>query len=67
MVNESQISQRIVAAPLPTPASEKLPPNCVISVVLEDDEDVEWIWNTATNGVSYVSGYTIMKRQNENA
>jgi hypothetical protein len=38
-------------------------PNRVFSVVLEGDEDVEWAWTHTTDGISYVSGYTIIKKQ----
>ena len=67
MINEFQTRLRTVIAPLPTPASEILPPNRILSVVLEEDEEVEWVWSTAPDGVSYVSGYAIMKHQQENA
>ena len=38
-------------------------PNCVVSVVLEADEDVDWIWTHTVDGGSYVSGYTIRQRE----
>lgn len=38
-------------------------PNCVLSVVLGADEEVEWIWTHTAGGVSYVSGYTIAKKR----
>jgi len=31
---------------------------------LEADEDVEWTWTSTVDGVSYVSGYAIVKREN---
>jgi hypothetical protein len=30
--------------------------------VLSDDEDVEWRWTSTLDGVSYVSGYSVVKR-----
>jgi hypothetical protein len=60
---ETQQSRRTVNAPSPI-TSGKLPLNRVISVVLDADEDVRWSWTSTTDGVSYVSGYTIVKREN---
>jgi hypothetical protein len=34
----------------------------VLSVELSDDEDVEWTWTSTLEGVSYVSGYSVVKR-----
>ena len=62
MSNASQVSQRTVAAPPPSPASSNPLPNRVFSVVLKADEDVEWAWTSSPDGVSYVSGYTIVRR-----
>jgi len=55
-------SRRTVTAPPPSPVSASLPQNRVFSVVLEADEDVEWAWMHTADGVSYVSGYTVVKR-----
>jgi hypothetical protein len=63
MTHMSQRSQRIVTAPPPSPASAKLQPNGILSVVLEADEDVEWIWTHTTDGTSYVSGYEIARKR----
>jgi len=53
---------RVVQAPAPfVPPSTLLPPNCVVSVVLQPGESVEWTWTTDANGVRYVSGYTIVR------
>jgi hypothetical protein len=38
-------------------------PNRVFSVVLEADEDVEWTWMHTADGISYVSGYDVIKRE----
>ena len=59
----SHDTPRTVTAPPPSPASTKALPNRVFSVVLEGDEDVEWAWTHTTDGISYVSGYTITKKQ----
>ena len=55
-------SPRTVAAPPPSPPSMKPLPNRVFSVVLEADEDVEWTWMHTADGVSYVTGYTVVKK-----
>ena len=53
---------RVVQAPAPfVPPSAPLPPNCVVSVVLQPGESVEWTWTTDANGARYVSGYTIVR------
>lgn len=55
--------KRIVVAPQPSLVSHSsLPPNRVISVELEDGEDVEWMWMALPDGTKYVSGYTIVKK-----
>jgi RES domain len=54
-------NQAAVAAPPPAPASSKPLPNRVFSVVLKADEDVEWAWTSSPDGVSYVTGYTIVR------
>jgi len=35
-------------------------PNRVLSVVLSDDEDVEWAWRSTLDSVSYLSGYSVV-------
>ena len=59
----SPASPRTVTAPSPSLVSMKPLPNRVFSVVLQADEDVEWTWMHTAEGVSYVSGYTIIKRE----
>lgn len=54
-------SRRTIDAPPPSPATLKPLPNRIFSVIVDADEDVEWIWHTA-DGVSYVSGYTVVKK-----
>lgn len=51
---------RTVNAPQPSPAAMKPLPNRVFSVTLEADETVEWTWTHTADGVSYVSGYSIV-------
>jgi hypothetical protein len=54
-----------VTAPAPLlHAAASLPPNHIISVLLNADEEVRWIW-THTLGGSYVSGYTIVQSRPE--
>jgi len=55
-------SRRTVIAPPPVPLSAVFLPNRVLSVVLSDDEDVQWNWTCTLDGVSYVSGYLIVKK-----
>ena len=53
---------RVELAPAPyVPPSVPRPPNCVLSVVLEAGERVEWTWRTDPNGARYVTGYTISR------
>jgi hypothetical protein len=53
---------RVVQAPAPFVAPyAPLPPNCIVSVVLQPGESVEWTWRTEANGARYVSGYTIIR------
>lgn len=51
--------KRTVYAPSPDPESR---PPAVLSVELEADEDVEWIWTHTADGKSVVTGYVITKR-----
>jgi hypothetical protein len=56
-------NKRTVFAPQPTsnlPTS--LSPNRIISVKLNPDEDVAWVW-TISPETRYVSGYNIIKKQ----
>lgn len=36
--------------------------NRIVSVVLEEDQDVIWEWTRAPDGTQFVSGYTIVPR-----
>ena len=55
-------SRRTILAPLPSPASVRPIPNRVESVMLGPDEEVEWFWAHTPEGVSYVNGYSIVKK-----
>jgi hypothetical protein len=63
MPSSLQQPQRTVFAPSPTSVSASIPLNRVLSVVLAADEDVEWTWSSTAEAGSYVSGYTILKRE----
>ncbi|MSQ48542.1 MAG: hypothetical protein EXR78_09220 [Deltaproteobacteria bacterium] len=67
MAKASKRSQRTAIAPAPSQATANLPPNRILSVILEAEEDVEWTWTSTVDGVSYVSGYTLVKRENRGA
>jgi hypothetical protein len=54
--------KRTVYAPRPERGTE---PPAVISVKLDEDEDVEWIWTHTAHGKSVVTGYIVTKRTNE--
>ena len=54
--------KRTVYAPQ---AERNSTPPAVISVKLEEDEDVEWIWTHTADGKSVVTGYIITKRADE--
>ena len=55
--------KRTVLAPQPALISfSSLPANRVISIELDDDEDVEWMWMSLPNSMKYVCGYTIVKK-----
>jgi len=62
MIDTSNVHGRTIIAPLPSALSPSLPPNRVLSVTVADDEEVEWIWTSTSDGTSYVSGYRILKR-----
>jgi hypothetical protein len=39
------------------------PPNRVLSAEVAEDEEVQWLWTSAGDGVSYVSAYNIVNRR----
>ena len=51
--------KRTVYAPQ---AEHNSSPPAIISVELDEDEDVEWIWTHTADGKSVVTGYIITKR-----
>lgn len=58
--NSRSASPRVLQAPAPNvPAGTPLPPNRLVSVIVRPGEHVEWVWTSAPDGGSYVSGYTI--------
>ena len=54
--------KRTVYAPQ---AEHNSSPPAIISVELNEDEDVEWIWTHTADGKSVVTGYIITKRADE--
>jgi hypothetical protein len=55
--------KRTVYAPQALPHAEDSPtPPAVVSVLLDEGEDVEWVWTHASDGMSVVTGYKITKR-----
>ena len=59
----SQPQKRTVTPPPPSPPTATSLPNQVLSVVLNADEDVEWLWTCTPERVSYVSGYRVVRRK----
>ncbi|HEY5896785.1 MAG TPA: hypothetical protein VIV54_04415, partial [Burkholderiales bacterium] len=52
----------IVMAPEPiVPPCAAWPANRVLSVAVEAEQEIRWIWTTTHDGASYVSGYTIVE------
>ncbi len=54
----TNLNQRIEYTPDPYCLSK----TNIISVILQEDEEVVWTWTTGIDGKSYVSGYTIVKK-----
>jgi hypothetical protein len=54
--------KRIVLAPSST---GMLIPGGVLSVMLDEDEDVEWQWTHYADGRSVVTGYRIVKKHGD--
>jgi hypothetical protein len=61
---DTAYEKRIVHAPI-TCISNGLSP--VLSVLLEEDEEVRWQWTHYANGQSVVSGYEVIKNKEEKA
>ncbi len=43
-------------------APNELPANRVVSVLLNDGEEAQWMWTTLPGGGRYVSGYRVVKK-----
>ncbi|MGR5150042.1 hypothetical protein ACQKP8_26285 [Photobacterium alginatilyticum] len=41
-------------------------PGSILSVELDEGEEVEWLWTHLENGKSAVTGYTIIKKDDSN-
>ncbi|MGV2829735.1 hypothetical protein [Myxosarcina sp. GI1(2024)] len=65
IANSQENSKRIVPAPQPslslTSATSNIP-SAVISVELNENEEVQWIWTTYPNGQIVVTGYNIIQK-----
>jgi hypothetical protein len=59
----SQTDKRTVTPPPPSPPTANALPNQVLSVVLNADEDVEWLWTCSADRVTYASGYRVVRRR----
>ena len=65
ITNSQENSKRIVTAPqqsLFIDSTTTNIPSAVISVELDDNEEVEWIWTTYSNGQRVVTGYNIIQK-----
>ncbi len=56
---QTESHKRFVQPPVTELASQTAP---VISVELEADEEVEWLWTHLPNGQSVVTGYEVSKK-----
>lgn len=63
---QSPKPKRTVHAPQPAFPPGKVPANRVISVNLDEDEEVAWQWTALPDGQLYVSGYTITRKSKNN-
>ena len=67
IVNSSQKNKkRIVTAPqtnLSLDFNSTNIPSSVISIELNENESVEWIWTTYSNGQRVVTGYNVIKNR----
>ena len=66
MISNTQENQkRIVTAPQQSLFSNSTTttiPSAVISVELNENEEVQWIWTTYPNGQRVVTGYNIIQK-----
>lgn len=60
----NSLAPRIVHAPAPiVPPGASCPLNHLKSVLLDYDEELDWIWSTEPDGTSYVSGFRTRKKR----
>ena len=65
IVSNSQERKRIVTAPQTNSFLGSTAiniPSTVISVELNENEEVDWIWTTYANGQRVVTGYNIIQK-----
>ncbi|WP_319418830.1 hypothetical protein [Pleurocapsa sp. FMAR1] len=65
VANSQENQKRIVTAPQPSLSLDSTAtniPSTVISVELNENEEVEWIWTTYSNGQRVVTGYNIIQK-----
>lgn len=62
VVETEENDEIIVDAPPPFPAMIQ---NGVLSVILEPDEEIEWIWSHYPDGRSVVTGYQLFEKEVE--
>ena len=65
IANSQENQKRIVTAPqtnLFLDSTATNIPSTVISVELNENEEVEWIWTTYPNGLRVVTGYNIIQK-----
>jgi len=55
---------RTVTAPGSTLCANEDTEIRILSVDLEEGEDVEWIWNLGADGRKFVSGYRVVSEEN---
>jgi hypothetical protein len=57
--HQTETNKRIVQPPVTQLTAQAAP---VISIELEADEEIEWLWTHYPNGQSAVTGYEIIKK-----
>ena len=65
VANSQENQKRIVIAPQPSLSLNSTAtniPSTVISIELNENEEVEWIWTTYSNGQRVVTGYNIIQK-----
>lgn len=65
IANSRENQNRIVTAPLPSLILDSTTnniPSAVISVELNENEEVEWIWTIYPNGQKIVTGYNVIQK-----